>query len=311
MFKKLFTYTILGFLQLSIGFVGAHAEEIDESLTPAIVFKNKTEIGEVKAIEKKLIKKVEKSIKDEVEVVVKDVGDIKKDINDEDITKELENDKKLEKELEDEKLKKKKKTKKVKKKPSISEYYSKHKTLMYKEENLVRMMQILTSLKQGIRFEKPIVGGELTSSEQEEILDDTIISVYLNSILYISDDLWSVWANGEKIIKYNDKNSEIRVLSVKSGKVKFLWTISRIKWGIINSNNTISKDVYTIKNERVNMIFTLEPNQSFVPSLNKVVEGNIEKDEKNGSPVNGLNGKKNTGKDAMQGLKDSDLDLFF
>jgi len=330
MFKKLFTYIIIGFLQLSIGFTKAYAEGLVGELTPKNVFKQSE--SKEKAIEEEIAEVVKKEVKQDnlVDIEKSEEGKLKEEQGgsikiEEKLQKKVEPIKKSEKvkekdqnsnnkiitkqNINSDKIEDKKQVEKVKQKPSILKYYSGQNTLMYKEDNFIKMIQILTSLESGISFDqddgKKIVNGDAL----DEILDDTIISVYLNSILYISEDLWSVWANGEKIISYNDKNKEIRVLSISPDEVKFLWTISKIKWDIINANNTIKKEVYTINDERVNMIFTLKPNQSFVPSLNKIIEGSIEKE---GSSKNNSikNNKVDVGTGVVKDLKDNDLDLF-
>ena len=335
MLKKILIYITIGFLQLSFSLTKAYSIDIEKTKIPETTFeisseKNK-ETGKIEAKVKGIINKEEVlGSKDKKEILENE--DKKEDVNkianveeelanetarkiDEDMEKEMNlNSENLKEEIESGLEKDLKKTKPLKEKMSIPEYYAKQKTLMYKEDNFVKMIQILTSLESGKKYGEAVDDGKIVDEESlENILNNTTISVYLNSILYISDDLWSVWANGDKISNYNNEDSEIRVLSVTSERVKFLWSISVIKWEIMNANNKISEDVYTIKDDKVNMVFTLEPNQSFVPSMNEIIEGSLQQDEENAISLNNTNKnlKDNEFNTIIEGTESSKSDLFF
>jgi hypothetical protein len=259
MLKKFFLYLLLVFF--GFGFNNNIYAEDRKSNSFIKNFLKKKSISKAVAQESSEVKNLKlsnDSIKKEDEEFEDDLGE---DIKDADLSADIEN-------------KTKKEVAKEKKRKSISDYYIDKKTLMYKKENLNQLIQILDSLERG---------GELTEEKitktgglEKNVVDTTSISMYLNSILYISENIWSIWVNGQKITNFDkDENEELKILSVTPEEVSFIWSISKIKWEIINANNTVSKDSYTIEDNKIKLKFILEPNQSFVPSKNEVVEGDI------------------------------------
>lgn len=158
------------------------------------------------------------------------------------------------------------------------EYYVKYKSILYKDDNLAKMINVLSAIKRDTAYKETGETQEFDTREISSVFDSAIASVYLNSIMYVSDNLWSVWVNGIKISNINNGENELRVLDINNSRVKFLWIISMTKWEIISQNAQIPEDAYKIKESAVEIQFTLEPNQSYILSFNKVVEGNVKKE---------------------------------
>jgi len=153
----------------------------------------------------------------------------------------------------------------------------KYKTLMLSENEFKEITKIIKALEEGIDLSE-LEEAELeeTTIKKDTIFDENMATVYLNSILYISENRWAVWANNVKITNENNGEGELKILSISQGKITFLWTISMTKWEVINANYTVSKNLYKVNKEnQVEVKFILEPNQTFIPSLNTIVEGNV------------------------------------
>lgn len=101
------------------------------------------------------------------------------------------------------------------------------------------------------------------------------IYIYLNSIMYFSKNNWSIWINGIKITNLNNNNEEIKVLDISPYLVKLAWTIDIDQWQVINPNNLIPESSYSIKDDKVTLVFSLSPNQSFLPTTNRIMEGKV------------------------------------
>ncbi len=97
--------------------------------------------------------------------------------------------------------------------------------------------------------------------------------IYLASVIYFNPKDWIVWINEKKITsKTNDPKKELFVESIKKDSAKILWKLSLSKWKIISGR----KEEFAPKTNSENQIeirFELKPNQTFVLSSNKVVEG--------------------------------------
>lgn len=105
---------------------------------------------------------------------------------------------------------------------------------------------------------------------------------YLGSIMYFSPDQWAVWLNNKKYSKDKMIN-EVDLLGVQSDKVQMRWKVNsldvivpdwRSKLVLGNAGNYISRDnAVSINNAGTEITFTLRPNQSFLSSKMKIVEG--------------------------------------
>lgn len=150
---------------------------------------------------------------------------------------------------------------------------TKYKSLMFSKKNIDEILKVLP------RLDSPdsILNNSLFEKEDESQLADETnnIAIYLNSIMYISNESWAVWLNGNKITNLNNNDGEIRVFEISPLNVSFIWSVDNTRWNIINKNKSIPEEKYKIKDNGVDIYFSLSPNQTFIPSLNKTIEGKI------------------------------------
>lgn len=114
-------------------------------------------------------------------------------------------------------------------------------------------------------------GGAKNESANEKF------NIYLSSILYFNAQNWVIWVNNQKITSRNNKRGEeIFVKSISKEKVKLLWQMSITKWKILSGTPEDSAETPPVnKDNKVEMLVELKPNQTYVLSLKKVVEGKI------------------------------------
>lgn len=108
--------------------------------------------------------------------------------------------------------------------------------------------------------------------------DENNISIYLNSILYISKTHWSVWVNENKITNLNNGDGEISVITISPLYATFAWKMGTSRWKIINANGMIPESKYKINDDEVVLFFGLSPNQTYIPATNKIIEGKIKRE---------------------------------
>lgn len=97
--------------------------------------------------------------------------------------------------------------------------------------------------------------------------------IYLASIIYFSPKDWIVWINERKITSQtNDPKKELYVESIKKDRATILWKLSLSKWRVISGK---SEDLApkTNSDNQIEIHFELKPNQTYILSANKVVEG--------------------------------------
>lgn len=158
----------------------------------------------------------------------------------------------------------------------------KYKSIMFSQKNVDDIFKILPRFKLAKKT-------DIFSQEQDNIsdfannqevgkqllIDEVNISLYLNSIMYISKDFWSVWLNGNKITNLNNGDGEIVVTNISPLKASFVWTIGLSRWNIINSKGQIPESRYKINGDQVSLYFSLSPNQTYLPASDKIVEGRV------------------------------------
>ena len=97
--------------------------------------------------------------------------------------------------------------------------------------------------------------------------------IYLASVIYFNPKDWIVWINEKKITsKTNDPKKELFVESIRKDSAKILWKLSLSKWKIISGRKEEFAPKINAENQ-IEIRFELKPNQTFVLSSNKVVEG--------------------------------------
>ena len=153
---------------------------------------------------------------------------------------------------------------------------------MFTEENIKDIFKALPTSSIGIPdqfinspFANNSGNGGDNQVEGNRISGDTSFSVYLNSIMYISPTNWAVWMNGNKITNLTNGSSDISVVAVSPLYVTFVWNVTSTQWDIINEKKLVPETKYKQENGLVHLYFTLSPNQTYLPVLNKVLEGNL------------------------------------
>lgn len=112
---------------------------------------------------------------------------------------------------------------------------------------------------------------------------------YLQSILYISPEEWTIWFDGKRIsskdepVIKDEKFGNIRIISVSDARIIAVW--SDIPSGALESGwkdrmISVGEQIYADKemkliydNAHKRMSFMLEPNQALISYLTRVVEG--------------------------------------
>jgi hypothetical protein len=111
---------------------------------------------------------------------------------------------------------------------------------------------------------------EVKKMEQENVK----AYIFLSSILYFGNDSWSLWVNDKKYTaKSNKVENELYFKSVERDKVNIIWKLSVSKWKILSGLRSESLAPKINNNNQVEIDFTLQPNQTFILSSSKVVNG--------------------------------------
>jgi hypothetical protein len=187
---------------------------------------------------------------------------------------------------------------------------SKYRSIMFSQESIGWIGEAIKSKQQGIPLEillptvfPPAQGIEpaleVNKDEPleniiktdivtpEKVAEEPLLEAqnfYLKSILYLSPEHWTIWLNDKKLTN-NDEFLGIKIISVTSNSVFFLWNNSKIDrifpdWK--KSFYTLDDAKYASNNKNVvvntensDISFILSPNQSFVPTEMQILEGNV------------------------------------
>lgn len=180
-------------------------------------------------------------------------------------------------------------------------------SLMFSEENIRDIFKALPASTLGIPDQ--YIGANLNTNTTSSIANDnannnsTTFFIYLNSIMYISKDAWSIWVNNNKITNLTNNNNDINVIEISPLYVLLGWKITNLQWQSISVNNTIKENQYKIYNDYVELFVRLSPNQTYLPNKNQIIEG---------MPIIDTSNQEN--QDNIQndtGLNEQTEDLFF
>ena len=111
--------------------------------------------------------------------------------------------------------------------------------------------------------------------ESDKINENAFI--YLASIIYRSDNDWTIWLNDSKYSSNsNNPIAEIYIKDITSNNVSILWKLSLSKWRILSGNDDDSDKPLNInENNQVEIEFTLMPNQTFSLKAESILEGRV------------------------------------
>lgn len=148
----------------------------------------------------------------------------------------------------------------------------------------------LKNLIESINTETPLEEGE---NIPQVVLPSIAPSFYLSSIVYVSDNEWAVWIDGEKFTHNRDKNIDknLTITSVNKTSVELEWETKHIdhispNWkhvmeeteqaiSIVSKNGNIVRSGEQVESTQI-IYFTLHPNQTFVTNAMEIMEGKVE-----------------------------------
>jgi hypothetical protein len=163
--------------------------------------------------------------------------------------------------------------------PYQEEYYSPFTSLMLNNNNLSIIKKALVVYHNKISGGKKTIMNEDEDETEEDNVeyDETVGNVYLKSIIYTSNSHWTVWLNDIKISNNTnlDKDNEFVIKKIQPQEIVVLWTVTRGKWRVINQAQKIPFSSYSLNESknRIEFEIILHPNQTFVSSENKVIDG--------------------------------------
>ena len=181
--------------------------------------------------------------------------------------------------------------------PISDEYYKDFNSFML-GNSTIKIIQKALSLNSN----KSLINNETAIDEngniiqKEESFSQDVGNIYLKSIMYVSKNFWSVWINDKKITNHTNlnKDNEFFIKNISDKKVDIVRRVSKTKWSYINSSNKITPDEYKIVDNNVEFEVALSPNQTFVASKNKIIEGKyINEEELLINSINNENGELN------------------
>ena len=174
-------------------------------------------------------------------------------------------------------------------------YYQSYNSIMFSNENIKDISNTfprfyyLMNNKGKAGQEQTKNGANIDIKKRKENivnLENTNIYIYLNSIMYISKNAWSVWINDTKITNENNSDRDIIITKITPSYVNIVWSFDLIQWDIVNPNKTIPEDMYEIRDNVVSLFLKISPNQTYIARENKMLEGRplfakkIKKEEK-------------------------------
>lgn len=193
---------------------------------------------------------------------------------------------------------------------SSKDYYQSYKSIMFSTDNIKNITDTFPRFyyllnNKDNKNSKKLSEVEKIVAENKEVvkkkinlvnLEDTNIYIYLNSIMYIADNAWSIWINESKITNSNNGDADIIVSEIRPNYVDIIWSFNLDQLDIVNPKKLIPESMYEIKNNIVSVFLTLSPNQTFIARENKILEGKPIFIRKNKQQEQNINNKTNNNK---------------
>jgi len=157
------------------------------------------------------------------------------------------------------------------------------KSLMFDQAQYDNIEKAIEAMKNN----EPLVIDGISSDElngknpkkdknEDELEDNAKSYLYLSSIIFLSDKNWSLWINNKR---YNFQNNlpskELYFKEVSTDYAKIIWSLSISKWKILSGKNSESLAPKINDKNQVEVEFTLKPNQTYILTQNKVVNGRV------------------------------------
>lgn len=195
------------------------------------------------------------------------------------------------------------------------EYYKKLNSIFFNDKEILIIQKILSIYNRNVEIidqdKNKVFNEDNSNAVVEELhtneLDYFAFVIYLKSIIYESKDNWAIWLNDRKITNStNNPNNEFSILEINDKMAKILWSMSEIKWEYVNDGRIISEDKYSrnLKNNEVDLVLTLYLNQSYLPFLDKVIEGKLTYNEYKKLLKDTIDSKKNIGETVGKNKKE-------
>ncbi len=157
-------------------------------------------------------------------------------------------------------------------------YYSSLDSIFFLEKQILILKKVLNAYASYQNIESKEAGGNvedvITTPSTNNIQN---FNIYLKSIIYSSDDSWTLWINDKKISNTSNKaaKGEYKILNLDKNSATILWTISKIKHEYIHNN--IQNDNYKANADgKYELTIHLSVNQTYIPMLDKIIEGKFE-----------------------------------
>jgi hypothetical protein len=174
-------------------------------------------------------------------------------------------------------------------KKSLDELFSPSKltSLMYNDEQYGNIEKAIESARNNIEFipegeEAKKLSEEEAKKQKEEMEiiqkneDNEKSYIYLSSIMFFSENSWSLWVNDKKYVASNNKpDAELYFKNVSQDKVTIIWKLSISKWKILSGKKSEELAPKINKDNQVEIAFDIKPNQTFILNSNKTVDGRV------------------------------------
>jgi hypothetical protein len=174
-------------------------------------------------------------------------------------------------------------------KKSINEIFSPSKltSLMFNDEQYGNIEKAIESARNNIEFvpegeEAKKLSEEEAKKQKEEMEtiqkneDNEKSYIYLSSIMFFSENSWSLWINDKKYVANNNKpDAELYFKNVSQDKVTIIWKLSISKWKILSGKKSEELAPKINKDNQVEITFEIKPNQTFILNSSKTVDGKI------------------------------------
>lgn len=174
-------------------------------------------------------------------------------------------------------------------KKSIEQIFSPSKlvSLMYNDEQFSNIEKAIEASRNNVEFvpegeEAKKLSEEQAKKQKEEnediqkTEDNAKSYVYLSSIMFFSENSWSLWINDKKYAtSTNNPDSELYFKNVSQDQVTVIWKLSISKWKILSGKKSEELAPKINKDNQVEVTFNLKPNQTFILNSNKTVDGKV------------------------------------
>lgn len=115
------------------------------------------------------------------------------------------------------------------------------------------------------------------SKEEKNIREiATFGKIYLSSILYLSNEKWLIWINGEKISSLdNSELNQIYITSVTADRVDLIWSMSPSKWRIILELPANAETPKLNELGQIEIKVSLKSHETYILKHDKIIKGKI------------------------------------